>query len=88
MYLAVIYFLLSLYTFTMYAIDKSAARRGTRRTRERTLHLLALAGGWPGALAAHKILRHKSSKHSFQLMFWITVAANCAVVYAGLRGLS
>lgn len=64
-------------TFVAYALDKSAARQGAWRTQETTLHLLALIGGWPGALAAQRWLRHKSSKQSFQTMFWITVVLNC-----------
>ena len=39
-------------TFFTYALDKSAARQNACRTPERTLHFLALAGGWPGALLA------------------------------------
>ncbi|PKO61660.1 MAG: DUF1294 domain-containing protein, partial [Betaproteobacteria bacterium HGW-Betaproteobacteria-17] len=50
------------------------------RTQESTLHLFALAGGWPGALAAQKLLRHKSSKPSFQFVFWVTVILNCCVL--------
>lgn len=85
---AVFYSILSLSTFIAYAIDKTAARRGTRRTRERTLHLMALAGGWPGGFMAQRILRHKSRKESFQLVFWTTVVLHCAVAWLAWRLLS
>ena len=70
----------SLVAFVAYAMDKAAARQDRRRTPENTLHLLALVGGWPGALAAQRLLRHKSVKTSFQLAFWVTVLLNCAVL--------
>ena len=57
-----LYITISLLTFIMYALDKSAARKGHWRTKESTLHLLSLAGGWPGAIAAQQKLRHKSKK--------------------------
>jgi uncharacterized membrane protein YsdA (DUF1294 family)/cold shock CspA family protein/predicted RNA binding protein YcfA (HicA-like mRNA interferase family) len=66
--------------FVSYALDKSAARNDRWRTRESTLHLFALVGGWPGALAAQKLLRHKSKKQSFQIVFWTTVAVNCGAL--------
>jgi uncharacterized membrane protein YsdA (DUF1294 family)/cold shock CspA family protein len=67
----------SVVTFLAYAIDKAAAQRGNaRRTPERTLHTLALAGGWPGALLAQQFLRHKSSKAEFRSVFWATVVVN------------
>lgn len=65
-------------TFLAYAIDKSAAKRGAWRTSENTLHLLSLAGGWPGALVAQQVLRHKSSKVEFRSVFWVTVVMNVA----------
>lgn len=68
--------LASLITFFAYADDKTRASRNTRRTPETTLHLLALCGGWPGALAAQHLLRHKNRKRSFQVTFWGTVAVN------------
>jgi uncharacterized membrane protein YsdA (DUF1294 family) len=71
------YALLSLITFVAYAWDKSAARSGAWRTAEATLHLLGLAGGWPGALIAQQTLRHKSKKASFLAVFWLTVLINC-----------
>jgi uncharacterized membrane protein YsdA (DUF1294 family)/cold shock CspA family protein len=70
----------SVTTFIAYAIDKAAAQRANaRRTPERTLHTLALAGGWPGALLAQQLLRHKSSKAEFRSVFWLTVVLNVAV---------
>lgn len=69
-------------TFVAYALDKSAARRGAWRTSERTLHLLALAGGWPGAWMAQRLLRHKSSKPAFRRVFWATVVLNPAALLA------
>lgn len=72
------YLAISLTCFVAYAIDKSAARNGSWRTPERTLLLLGLACGWPGALLAQQWLRHKTAKRPFQQMFWFTVAANIA----------
>jgi uncharacterized membrane protein YsdA (DUF1294 family)/cold shock CspA family protein len=70
------YLLVSGITFMAYALDKSAAIQGRRRTSESTLHLLGLACGWPGALLAQQWLRHKSSKPTFVSAYWVTVAAN------------
>ena len=75
-----IYLGASLVAFVAYALDKSAARNDQWRTKESTLHLFALAGGWPGALAAQRLLRHKSSKQSFQFVFWVTVILNCCAL--------
>lgn len=68
----------SVAAFVAYARDKSAAKNAQWRTSENTLHLIALVGGWPGALVAQRMLRHKSRKQSFQIVFWITVVLNCA----------
>lgn len=76
-----IYLSVSTITFFVYWWDKSAAQKGRWRTQESTLHLLALAGGWPGALVAQQKLRHKSKKQSFRAVFWITVVANCVALY-------
>ena len=70
------YALLSLVTFLAYAIDKSAATRGSWRISEQSLHALALFGGWPGALVAQQVLRHKSAKQDFRSVFWATVLIN------------
>ena len=75
-----LYFVASTFTFFIYKTDKAAAKHDQRRTPEKTLHLLALAGGWPGAIVAQKLFRHKSKKLSFQVMFWATIILNCAVL--------
>ena len=72
------YIVLSLGTFALYSLDLSAARRRRRRLPEDLLLGLGLAGGWPGALVAQVLLRHKSAKPRFQIAFWITVVANVA----------
>ncbi|MBC7456101.1 MAG: DUF1294 domain-containing protein [Massilia sp.] len=71
-----VYLLASAACFAAYAIDKAAARAGRRRTPERTLLLMGLACGWPGALLAQQWLRHKSSKAAFRARFWATVGLN------------
>lgn len=63
-------------TFLMYFFDKQAAMGGRWRVQEKTLHLFAALGGWPGATVAQAWLRHKTRKESFQTAFWITIALN------------
>jgi uncharacterized membrane protein YsdA (DUF1294 family) len=75
-----LYAALSLATFRLYSLDKAAAEKGRWRTSEGTLLLWGLLGGWPGALIAQKVRRHKSRKQPFQFFFWITVAVNCGVL--------
>lgn len=78
---AVVYLAASLVAFAAYAIDKSAAGRGGWRIQESSLLLFGLAGGWPGALLAQVLLRHKSSKTSFRFKFWVTVLLNLGLLY-------
>ena len=63
--------------FALYRSDKSAAQRGARRVPEANLHLVALLGGWPGALVARRLFRHKTTKQPFRTVFWLTVLVNC-----------
>jgi uncharacterized membrane protein YsdA (DUF1294 family)/cold shock CspA family protein len=75
-WLPLVYLGVSLAMFAVYAWDKSAAQRGEWRTPEQSLHLLAIFGGWPGALIAQQTPRHKSSKREFRAVFWATVWLN------------
>jgi uncharacterized membrane protein YsdA (DUF1294 family)/cold shock CspA family protein len=53
-----------------YVVDKSAAVAGRWRVSEGTLIFLGLVGGWPGAIVAQQVVRHKSSKVEFRSAFW------------------
>ena len=70
----------SLVALILYGADKSAAENNRWRTPESTLHVVALFGGWPGALIAQGVFRHKSTKEEFQTVFWTTVVLNCAAL--------
>lgn len=62
------YALASVITLAAYWRDKRAARLARRRTRERTLHLLSAFGGWPGAIVAQRLLRHKNRRKRIALV--------------------
>lgn len=70
--------------FITFLRDKRAARRGARRTSERTLMTLTALGGFVGAWLAMRAARHKIRKPLFRLVppaaallhaaGWITLA--------------
>ena len=63
---ALLFLALNLLVFSIYFMDKQAARHGRWRISERTLLILALIGGSLGALAAQQLLRHKTRKGPFR----------------------
>ncbi|WLH15336.1 DUF1294 domain-containing protein [Pseudomonas hefeiensis] len=67
------YGLVSMVAFLLYWSDKRKARTDAWRTPENVLHAVELAGGWPGALLAQQVFRHKTRKVSFQVVFWFIV---------------
>lgn len=69
----------SLVSFAAYGWDKRRAAIAGRRVPERTLHLLAFLGGWPGALLGQRHFRHKTKKVPFLIVFWITVVLHIAI---------
>jgi uncharacterized membrane protein YsdA (DUF1294 family)/cold shock CspA family protein len=81
-----IYLVASLIAWLLYAFDKAAAMNTRWRINEATLLLAGLLGGWPGALIAQGLFRHKSAKPSFLVPFWISVVINCAVLAWACRG--
>lgn len=67
------YGLVSMVTFCLYWSDKRKAQNDSWRTPEKILHAMELAGGWPGALVAQQVFRHKTRKVSYQVVFWLIV---------------
>lgn len=61
------------FSFFAYRSDKRRAESGMWRVSESTLHLADLLGGWPGGFIAQRLFRHKTSKVSFQVIFWFIV---------------
>ena len=70
------YAILSFLTFLLYAEDKSKAQKGRWRVAESSLQVISLFGGWPGAILAQQLLRHKTRKRGFVTVFWTAVAVN------------
>ena len=71
---------MSLVCFVAYGLDKQRAVTGSRRISERTLHLLAFFGGWPGALIGQRHFRHKTQKVSFRIVFWMLLVLHVGIV--------
>jgi uncharacterized membrane protein YsdA (DUF1294 family)/cold shock CspA family protein len=71
-----LYPVVSLVSFCQYWNDKNSAQKGRWRTAENTLQVTALLGGWPGALVAQQVFRHKTRKLEFQLPFWLIILAH------------
>ena len=75
-------------TLAAYLYDKAIAASGAAlwRVPEASLHLLALAGGTPGAFAGQRLLRHKTRKEGFRAWFWVIVALQAALLVGWLWG--
>lgn len=78
--------LASVASYLFYAWDKSRARARAWRIPERVLHGLEFIGGWPGAFLAQRRLRHKITKLSYLLIFWLIVATHTMVALDALLG--
>ena len=83
--LLAVYAVMSSLTYVVYGFDKRAAQKGRSRISEKTLHLLSLFCGWPGALIAQHRLRHKTVKQPFKAILWIMILMNCGVVMLSLN---
>ncbi len=83
LWLLVSYGVLGLFTFAVYGLDKRAAKKELQRTAEVKLWLLALIGGFAGAMLAMGLFRHKTSKRSFLWPFFVATATHLLLA-AGL----
>jgi uncharacterized membrane protein YsdA (DUF1294 family) len=81
------FIIINLITIYIYKYDKTNAElngpsKELKYTRisERTLHILSLLGGWPGALIAQQYFRHKTIKQPFQYIFIKSVVINTLLI--------
>ena len=79
---------ISVIAFLFYGYDKRQATKSRWRVPEAVLHLLALAGGTPGAFAGQIFFRHKTRKLRFKVVFVLIVCVQLIAAYFCWRYLS
>ena len=74
--------LLSFITFIAYGVDKSKAKKGKYRTKEKTLLLLSFLGGAFGGYPAMLIFRHKTKGEHwyFTIVNWLGLLIHIALM--------
>ena len=70
---------MSIVAYFVYGYDKMQAKRGGWRIPEKTLLLLSLLMGAPGALAGMYTLRHKTLKPKFTITVPATLVLQIAI---------
>lgn len=70
----------SIIAFVMFWRDKQLAKSDLQRIPERTLHTVAILGGWPGSVLGQQLIRHKSQKLSFRFALWAIVILHGAIL--------
>lgn len=79
--------ILNVLTIILYGADKIAAKRDMWRIPEINLHFVGVLGGWPGAIIAQQMFRHKTQKQPFRKYFFYTIAVNIvlmALIHVGI----
>ncbi len=71
---------INLTAFCFYGYDKLIAGRSMTRIPEWVLHGIAISGGSPTALLSQKLFRHKTAKKSFQIVYWLIVFVQIAIL--------
>ncbi|HFU74315.1 MAG TPA: DUF1294 domain-containing protein [Helicobacteraceae bacterium] len=75
---------MNLLSFLFYGLDKLMAKLNWLRIPEILLHLLAFFGGVIGALGAQQLFWHKTTKRSFQVIFWLIFIIQVTLLYVVL----
>ncbi len=73
--------------FFLYGLDKRRAGRQLPRISERTLHVTAFVGGWPGAWLGQRVFHHKTKKLSFRIIFWAIVFLHLCFLFLAVIGM-
>lgn len=71
---------LSVITFIAYAVDKVKAKKGSWRTKEKTLLCMSFLGGAIGGCLAMQICRHKTKHWYFHAINVIGLAWQLALL--------
>ena len=71
----------NLATFLLWTHDKMQSKRRGWRVPENALHLMAACGGSPAAFLAMKVLRHKTLKRRFALLYSIVLVLQLALAW-------
>lgn len=78
---------LSVVAMTGYMADKTAARTERWRVSEKTLLLLSVAGGWPGAFLGQRLLHHKRALGPYQVKLRVAAVVNVALLLCSIAAL-
>ncbi|MCX5690364.1 MAG: DUF1294 domain-containing protein [Planctomycetota bacterium] len=78
---------MSLITYVSFAIDKRRAINGSWRTRESTLQLMELLGGWPGAVLAMMVIRHKTKDAKYRMIHHLIIGLHVVIWFFMINGL-
>ena len=82
--LLIIFLLFNVVTFCLFWWDKDAARNGGWRVSEASLLQFAFLGGSLGAVAAQRLLRHKTRKEPFRTHLMAILVLHVLLVPAAL----
>jgi uncharacterized membrane protein YsdA (DUF1294 family) len=76
-----IYAVSSLICFILYGMDKKRSNdpKKPNRIPENTLHFFEFIGGWPGALIAQMVFKHKTQKKPFVTILYFIVFLHLAI---------
>ena len=69
-------------TMLAYGYDKYVSQARGRRVPEAALHIMAAAGGTPGAFLGQLVFRHKTRDRRFRLVFWAIAAMQVVALLA------
>ena len=69
----------SVVAFLFYGWDKLQASQGGWRVPELVLHILALAGGFPGAWLGRRVFRHKTKEPLFLIVIILSAILHIAL---------
>ena len=69
--------------FAVFGIDKRRAVKDQWRVSEKSMHWLALFGGWPGAVIGRELFRHKTQKMAFRLLLPFFAVLHMVLIFLG-----